>query len=190
MPPKFLREDPTYRYSEMIVHQGEVTALRATEDGRYVFSAGEDGCIFMYECEEFTPDQKNRRNMASVSSSMPDATSVISNGQDGKRAGSNRDEMMNSATQRSQAETVRESGNTGEGGQAATTVVSKKGIEIQDELARIVLVGKGLMEDWRKEQETLRTEMEKQQNIVDSSLREENFSFIKRNNAMEKETTK
>ena len=53
-----------------------------------------------------------------------------------------------------------------------------------------MLVGKGLMEDWRKEQETLRTEMEKQQDIVDSSLREENHSFIKRNNAMEKETTK
>ena len=39
---------------------------------------------------------------------------------------------------------------------------SAKGIEIQDELARIVLVGKDLMEDWRKMQETLRTEMEKQ----------------------------
>lgn len=67
--------------------------------------------------------------------------------------------------------------------------MSKKGIEIQDELARIVLVGKSLMEDWRKMQETLRTEMEKQQDIVDSSLRAENFSFIQRNNAMEKEKT-
>ena len=38
---------------------------------------------------------------------------------------------------------------------------TKKGIEVQDELGRIVLVGKGLMEDWRKSQETLRTEMEK-----------------------------
>ena len=38
---------------------------------------------------------------------------------------------------------------------------SKKGIEVQDELGRIVLVGKGLMEDWRKMQETLRTDMEK-----------------------------
>ena len=67
---------------------------------------------------------------------------------------------------------------------------SAKGIEIQDELARIVLVGKGLMEDWRKMQETLRTEMEKQQDIVDSSLRAENFSFIQRNNEMEKDKTK
>lgn len=38
-------------------------------------------------------------------------------------------------------------------------------------------------------QETLRTEMEKQQDIVDSSLRAENFSFIQRNNAMEKAKT-
>ena len=59
-----------------------------------------------------------------------------------------------------------------------TTQLSKKGIEIQDELGRIVLVGKGLMEDWRKMQDTLRAEMEKQQDIVDSSLRAENFSFI------------
>ena len=46
------------------------------------------------------------------------------------------------------------------------------------------------MEDWRKMQETLRTDMEKQQDIVDSSLRAKNFSFIQRNNAMEKEKTK
>lgn len=46
------------------------------------------------------------------------------------------------------------------------------------------------MEDWRKMQETLRTEMEKQQDIVDSSLRAENFSFIQRNNEMEKDKTK
>ena len=61
---------------------------------------------------------------------------------------------------------------------------------MQDELGRIVLVGKGLMEDWRKSQETLRTEMEKQHDIVDSSLRAENFSFIQRTNEMEKEKTK
>lgn len=70
-----------------------------------------------------------------------------------------------------------------------TTQSSKKGIEIQDELGRIVLVGKGLMEDWRKMQDTLRAEMEKQQDIVDSSLRAENFSFIQRNNTMEKKKT-
>ena len=76
-------------------------------------------------------------------------------------------------------------------GHNTTTVRNaKKGIEIQDELGRIVLVGKGLMEDWRKMQETLRTDMEKQQDIVDSSLRAENFSFIQRNNQMEKEKTK
>ena len=67
--------------------------------------------------------------------------------------------------------------------------VGKKGIEVPYELGGIVLVNKGLMEDWRKMQETLRTEMEKQQDIVDSSLRAENFSFIQRNNQMEKAMT-
>ena len=38
-------------------------------------------------------------------------------------------------------------------------------------------------------QDTLRAEMEKQQDIVDSSLRAENFSFIQRNNTMEKKKT-
>ena len=36
------------------------------------------------------------------------------------------------------------------GNPGATAQTSKKGIEIQDELGRVVLVGKGLMEDWRK----------------------------------------
>ena len=76
------------------------------------------------------------------------------------------------------------------GHHTATVRNGKKGIEIEDELGRIVLVGKGLMEDWRKMQETLRTDMEKQQDIVDSSLRAENFSFIQRNNQMEKKKTK
>lgn len=71
-----------------------------------------------------------------------------------------------------------------------TNRIGKKGIEIPDELGKIVLVGKDLMEDWRKMQETLRTDMEKQQDIVDSSLRAENFSFIQRNNQMEKKKTK
>ena len=52
-----------------------------------------------------------------------------------------------------------------------------------------MLVGKGLMEDWRKSQETLRTDMEKQQDIVDSSLRAEHFSYIQRNNKMEQQKT-
>jgi len=47
-----------------------------------------------------------------------------------------------------------------------------------------------MMEDRRKMQETLRTEMEKQQDIVDSSLKTENFRFIQSQNNMEKEKTK
>ena len=45
------------------------------------------------------------------------------------------------------------------------------------------------MEDWRKEQQTLWNDMAKQQDLVDSSLRAENFSFIQQNNRMEKAKT-
>ena len=55
MPPRFLREDPQYRYGETMAHMGEITSLQASVCGRYVFSAGSDGIIFMYEVFEHTP---------------------------------------------------------------------------------------------------------------------------------------
>ena len=53
--PRFLREDPQYRYGEIVAHCGEVSALATSIDGKYVFSAGKDGIIFMYDVVEYTP---------------------------------------------------------------------------------------------------------------------------------------
>lgn len=55
MPPRFLREDPQYRYGETVAHLGPVSALVASIDGKYVFSAGKDGIIFMYDVVEHVP---------------------------------------------------------------------------------------------------------------------------------------
>lgn len=55
LPPRFLREDPQYRYGEIVAHCGEVSALATSADGKYVFSAGKDGIIFMYDVAEYTP---------------------------------------------------------------------------------------------------------------------------------------
>lgn len=55
VPPRFLREDPAYQYETVVSHFGEVTALQASIDGRYVFSAGSDGIIFVYDVQEYTP---------------------------------------------------------------------------------------------------------------------------------------
>ena len=56
-------------------------------------------------------------------------------------------------------------------------------------MARIVLVCKNRMENWRKRQEDLKTEMEDESNKVDSSLRQEKFLYEKRINQMEREKT-
>ena len=64
-----------------------------------------------------------------------------------------------------------------------------KGIQIQEEMARIVLVCKTRMENWRKKQEDLKTEMEDESNKVDSSLRQEKFLYEKRINQMERDKT-
>ena len=55
MPPRFLREDPQYRYGETVAHLGAVSALVSSIDGKYVFSAGKDGIIFMYDVAEHVP---------------------------------------------------------------------------------------------------------------------------------------
>ena len=64
-----------------------------------------------------------------------------------------------------------------------------KGIQIQEEMARIVLVCKTRMENWRKKQEDLKTEMEDESNKVDSSLRQEKSLYEKRINQMERDKT-
>ena len=55
MPPRFLREDPQYKYKSYVTHLGEVTSIKASVDGRYLFSAGKDGIIFMYDVQEQIP---------------------------------------------------------------------------------------------------------------------------------------
>ena len=37
---------------EILTHQGAITKLRASPDGKYVFSAGEDGSIFIFKVDE------------------------------------------------------------------------------------------------------------------------------------------
>ena len=50
----------------------------------------------------------------------------------------------------------------------------------------MVLVNRGLMEDWRKQQELLRLQMEEESNKVESSLRSEKYDFEKKIAKMEK----
>lgn len=38
------------------MHNGEVTNIKSSPDGRYVFSAGDDGSIFVFQVSEITPD--------------------------------------------------------------------------------------------------------------------------------------
>ena len=60
MPPRFLREDPAFEHSQIVAHEGEVTALKASVDGKLLFSAGTDGIIFVYEVVEHTPTSGRR----------------------------------------------------------------------------------------------------------------------------------
>lgn len=66
LPPRFLREDPFFEYETVVSHFGEVTALQASVDGRYVFSAGADGIIFVYEVSEYTPPSTKNHSRSQV----------------------------------------------------------------------------------------------------------------------------
>lgn len=154
MPPRFLKEDTAFKYGETLAHLGQVNSLQASACGKYVFSAGEDGIIFMYEVQEYYPDKNRRGNtIAKQESSQP---GMIDTSEPEEKKNSIASNAEKSITQDDQTP------NSPSGAGQLAKNASAKGIEIQDELARIVLVGKGLMEDWRKMQETLRTEMEKQ----------------------------
>ena len=52
-----------------------------------------------------------------------------------------------------------------------------------------MLVNKQLMDDWRKQQDTLRLQMEEESNKVELSLRSEKYDFEKKTAKMEKSKT-
>ena len=52
-----------------------------------------------------------------------------------------------------------------------------QGVNIESELGKIVLVNKNLMEDWRKQQEVLRNEMEETSNKVVSQKQFNQVSY-------------
>ena len=43
-------------FEVMASHDGEVTRIRTSPDGRYVFSAGSDGSVFIYQVSEILSD--------------------------------------------------------------------------------------------------------------------------------------
>lgn len=59
----------------------------------------------------------------------------------------------------------------------------------EEQLAEIVLVKKSLMESWRKSQDNLKVKMEEENNKVESSLRNEKYTYEGKIAAMEKAKT-
>jgi hypothetical protein len=62
-------------------------------------------------------------------------------------------------------------------------------LQAQFDMANIVLVSKGKMEKWRKDQDKLKQEMEDQSNKVESNLRSRKYSFEQKRSNMEKDMT-
>ena len=163
MPPK-LRDSKEYTHQHLVTHYGDALHVKAAEDGFYAFSAGSDGIIFVYKVIEVEQSDRKKPGMQAndVSVSLP-------------ATGNRGSEKIGS-----EEETK---------GEHKVIQASMKGIQIQEEMARIVLVCKTRMENWRKKQEDLKTEMEDESNKVDSSLRQEKFLYEKRINQMEREKT-
>ena len=57
---------------------------------------------------------------------------------------------------------------------------------VDEQLAGVVLVKKAVMEQWRKQQEQLRQEMEEEKTKVDTSLRHEKYKYEQQIAQMEK----
>ena len=71
---------------------------------------------------------------------------------------------------------------------AGSAALSAK-VALDEKLAKIVLVSKNVMEDWRKAQESLRHEMKDESDKVDTALRQEKYNQEKKIAKMEKEKT-
>ena len=70
-----------------------------------------------------------------------------------------------------------------------TKVESSSSQTAEEQLAEIVLVKKSLMESWRKSQDNLKVKMEEENNKVESSLRNEKYTYEGKIAAMEKAKT-
>ena len=70
MPPKFLREDRRFEYQSIHSHLGEINSLKGSEDGKHVFTVGEDGNLFIYRVVEVHPQEKKKKASTFAEDSM------------------------------------------------------------------------------------------------------------------------
>jgi hypothetical protein len=58
---------------------------------------------------------------------------------------------------------------------------------VDTKLSQTVLIEKSMMDDWRKDQEQLKLDMEKENNTVESSLRREKYDYEKKITSLERD---
>ena len=120
-------------------HLGEVTKILSSPDGRYVFSAGSDGTVFVYSVTEYANEATMVKQEITVASAKDEQTKL---------------EQLPVDARPGQLQLV-----------------------VDEQLASIVLVRKQVMEQWRKDQEQLRQEMEDEKTNVDSKLSDDKNKY-------------
>ena len=141
-------------------HIGEVVKIMCSPDGRFVFSAGADGTIFVYSVTEYASEGLIYKQEVIVTSAKEDQAK---NEQTSNIISSNATGAINNS--------------------------SNLQLVVDEHLAQIVMVQKSVMEDWRKQQESLKQEMEEENNKVESSLRQEKYKYEQSITVMEKTKT-
>ena len=137
--------------SRFLSHKGAITRLVCTQDSRFLFSAGEDGCLFMYAIEE----EKNVNIAEPMNDKALSAYSATKRSEDLRRLRQMAQEQQNKIYKFED-----------EGGNPEQKAI------MSPELASIVLVRKAEMEEWLEKQKKLKAELDACKRRVQAKLHE------------------
>jgi hypothetical protein len=142
---------------QLTAHAGEVTKLILSPDSRFLFSAGTDGSLFIYQVSEqiVLYDKLGQVISTSMTTVMGDHHGLSSEKDGGHHGGG---------------------GDLGSGPSI-----------VDESLADIVLVRKQEMEEWRRKQESLQFELNVNKRKVDMKLRETKQKYEKQYQEIERQ---
>jgi hypothetical protein len=152
--------------TKILSHKGAITRIVKTVDSKLLFSAGEDGCLFVYQLKEdkLVREQDLKQE---IQSNVGDKIQLANTQNSNVSQHEELAKAVNLVMKKSYDQT---------GGEIRINVDEDVNLEnrniMDKELAQIVLVKQEEMEHWLEKQQSLKQELETTKHKVDAKLEE------------------
>lgn len=195
---------PNREASVMLTHCGAINRIAVSHDNKTLFTAGQDGTIFVYKITEVSNSQIGKYSMklgdkyddlkksyalrieqnnflkagktkdgVDGHNSSIDSHSQSVNQKSNMQTEKKEDDQKNKADDKSESDGSDMDPNETQRFRKINRDLYQ---DIDSKLSGIVLIEKQLMDEWRKQQEQLKLDLEKEENAFESKIRRERYT--------------